>query len=209
MTRLRLLLGTENPAKVAHLRAILRGLPVEIVLPSTVPEAPHLSEGTASPRENAEAKAIAWAQAAGFPTLATDGGIDVPALADRWNPALTRRAAGPGAGDADRAAHLLKLAAGLRGVERQAVRFEVIALADRDGTVLGTWEARGEPSPIASTYDPRGVPAGFWLPGVLLFPPGSRRYGDLSAVERAAFDNHWGKLREPVRAAVRRLIPGA
>ena len=206
MTRPRLLLGTENPAKVGHLRSMLAGLPVDIAVPADVPCRPQVDEGDESPRANAQTKAIAWARCAGLPTLATDGGIHIPALGERWNPALTRRAAGPGATDAERAAHMLNLARELRGAERVAVRFEVIALADSAGTLVGTWEARGDPTALAENYEPRGVPPGFWLPGVLLFPPGGRRYGDLTDAERAAVDSHWGKLRRPVRAAVSRLI---
>jgi inosine/xanthosine triphosphate pyrophosphatase family protein len=117
-------------------------------------------------------------------------------LGERWNPVLTRRAAGPDATDADRAQHLLHLMALLAGDDRQASWLEVVALAAADGTPLGAWEGVGDPWPVAHSYDPRGVPEGFWVPA--LMPP------DVRAAD--GIESHWRRLRTPVHAAVERLL---
>jgi inosine/xanthosine triphosphate pyrophosphatase family protein len=198
-----LLLATSNPAKIARLRWMVAGLPLQLLTPDQLGQAAEAEERGDSHRAIAEAKALAWSRAVGGLALATDGGIDIPALGPHWQALLTRRAAGPEATAERRAHHLLELMGGLRGDERRAHWREAAALAD-SGRLLGSWEAEsGEPTRIAERYDPTGVPEGFWVPGVLEFPRLGRAYAQLSAEERERVLDHWGKLRSPVRAALR------
>jgi inosine/xanthosine triphosphate pyrophosphatase family protein len=195
----RLLLGTTNPSKVDRLRDLLNGLDLAVVTPDG--PAPPIQEGTRSLRDNAMRKATAWACARRLPTIATDGGLSVPGLGRRWRPVLTRRAAGESAPSEVHASHLLALMADLDGRARRAYQREAIVLVSADGHRVGAWASRGAPVLVARAYDARAVTSGFWLPGVLEFEDG-RRYGDLSAAERAATDDHWLKLRDALRAAV-------
>lgn len=196
----RLLLGTSNPAKLAQLRALVDGLDVQVLAPSDVGGLPPLEEGDTSLQANAASKATAWARAAGMPTLASDGGLEVPALGTRWNATRTHRAAGMGATDAERAAHLLRLARALPRQSRVAYQVEVVALADATGQLLGTWEGRSDPLELAASYDDTDLPPGFWVPGVLLYS--DQRYA--SACQRGLTDLHWQRLEAPVRQAVTR-----
>lgn len=194
---MKLLLGTTNPAKHARLTWLLDGLDVQLLMPCDVAQAPTNEEGSVSLRENAEHKASAWARAAGLHALTSDGGLHVPALGERWNPVRTRRAAGPGATDADRAVHLLGLMADLKAEERQACWVEVVALAAPDGTLLGSWAGVGDPWPVLNSADFTGVPDGFWTPAVM--PPAQR------SVEASGVERHWHLLKPSVRRAVERL----
>ncbi len=203
---MKLLLGTGNPAKLARLRWIAEGLDFEVTTSQDLGPEPSTQEGDRSARENAELKAIAWATGYRVATLASDGGLVVPALGERWNSTRTRRAAGEHASDAGRAEHLLELMRGLHGDERLAYRMEAGAIARADGSLVGSWVGLGTQRRIAEAYDPRGVPTGFWLPGLFLFEPGNRRYGDLSPQERVAVDDHWVTLRAMVREALESLL---
>ena len=101
-----LLLATANPGKQREFERLLQDLRGRVVLPQQigleldVPE-PHLTYA-----ENAAAKAIAYARAAGLPALADDSGIEVAAL--DWGPGA-RSARYGGAEVADRATLLLDL----------------------------------------------------------------------------------------------------
>lgn len=203
-----LLLASSNPAKLARLRWMVAGWDLDLQAPADLgPEAPH-QEGDESLEANARAKARSWSRAYGVAALATDGGLVVPALGSAWNPVRTRRAAGARATDVERARHLLALAGHLRGDQRQAVRREVAALARPDGTLVGTWSASSQPRRLAERYDPRGLPDGFWIPGVLLYGDG-RRYGDLTPAEREEADDHWLALRDRVRDGLAQLMAAA
>lgn len=202
---MKLLLGTSSSAKRARLYDLLAGLPLALVDPATLGTEPPIEEGADSLAENATRKATAWARAYGVATIATDGGLEIPSLPE-WNTVLTRRAAGTSATDAQRAAHLLQLAAPLTGQQRRAERLEAAALADASGRLVGCWKARGKPAHLAQAYDSRGVPPGFWLPGMLEFGPLRKRYWQLTEAERRREDMHWEQLRAPLREAIQTLI---
>lgn len=202
---MKIVLATSNPAKAAWLAWLLEGVPsVERVLPAVDSPAPDIDESHPTLAANAAAKARAWARSRGVPALASDGGLCVPALGASWTPVRTRRAAGGDATDADRAAHLLALTAHLRPPDRLAYQVEALALGLPDGQLLGEWEARGSEHQVAASYDPRDLPPGFWLPGILLF--GGRRWADLTASERAAAQDHWVALRSLFQAQAPALV---
>jgi inosine/xanthosine triphosphate pyrophosphatase family protein len=180
---------------------MLEGLHLILITPAQDGADPPVEEAEDSPLAIAEAKAMGWARRYQLACLATDGGLAVPALGDRWRPSLTRRAAGTCATDEQRAAHLLRLMRSLEGEQRRAYLVEAAALALSDGSLVGSWEALSDTWVVAETYDSRGVLSGFWLPGVLEFGSG-QRYGDLTPGERDAVDGHWERLRPLVRDAV-------
>jgi XTP/dITP diphosphohydrolase len=76
----RLLLATNNRAKLRELRRLLAPIEPQLVTPadlglSLAPDEPHQTYA-----ENAEAKARAFCRAADLPTLADDSGLEVAAL---------------------------------------------------------------------------------------------------------------------------------
>src|SRR5215216_709179 len=187
---MRLIAATRNPAKVQELARLTGGLAEVVPLPAAADGDP---EEGASFAENARAKAVFWSRRLdrGEIVVATDGGLLIPALGDRWDPARTRRFAGET--DVERAEELLALAADLAGDERRIVWEEALALA-RDGAVLGCWIARSDAGLLAQDVDPAVVAAGngFWIPALWICPEaGGRRLADLSPTERAAKPDHW------------------
>ena len=82
----RLLLATTNAGKQAEFRRLLLGLPGEVVTPDELGIDLAVEEPFDSYAENATAKAVAFAHAAGLPALADDSGIEVAALA--WGPGV-------------------------------------------------------------------------------------------------------------------------
>jgi XTP/dITP diphosphohydrolase len=76
----RLLLATTNPHKIEELRAILAGLPYELVSPNDIGLALQVEETGTTFAENAILKATAWADAADMLTLAEDSGLEIDAL---------------------------------------------------------------------------------------------------------------------------------
>lgn len=197
-------MATSNPAKAGRLAWLLEGVPGVERGPANDTPAPNVDEVHDTLVANAAAKARAWALSRGVPALASDGGLCVPALGERWTPVLTRRAAGGDATDADRAAHVLTLTDHLRSAERVAYQVEALALALPGGHLLGEWEARGSEYQVATSYDPRDLPPGFWLPGILLFH--GRRWAELTPGERAATQDHWLALRSLFQADVPSLV---
>ncbi len=128
-----LLLASANSGKLAEMHALLSDLPLTLLDPPSMGLAVEIEETGADYAENAQQKALAYARASGHWALADDSGLEVEALAGA--PGLhSARLSGPGASDADRRAHLLRL---LRPHPRPwTARFRsTLALASPQGEV--------------------------------------------------------------------------
>jgi hypothetical protein len=150
-----------------------------------------VAEGDRSLVDNAMAKAQAYARRHAQWAVATDGGLDVPALGARWNPVLTGRA-GP--------TTLLALMRPLAGLERTAFQRECVVVVDAIGLVRAAVEVVSEPRLVALHAE--ATSDGFWLPGVLRYGPAHQLVSRLSPAERAMIDDHWLALRERLRAVL-------
>jgi XTP/dITP diphosphohydrolase len=162
----RLLLASGNPGKLRELRAILRGLPVELVGLADAGEPPEVAETGDTFLDNALQKARAYAAWSGLAAVADDSGLEVDALGGAPG-VRSARYAGQGAGDQ---ANLDKLLAELDGVppERRTARFRCAAvLVDPrlgEWHAEGVWEGRLLQAPRGSGgfgYDPVFVPDGW------------------------------------------------
>jgi XTP/dITP diphosphohydrolase len=149
----KLLVATNNPGKVREYEELLADLPssLEFTFPAQEGLTLEVDESGETFEQNAQLKALAYAQASGLLTLADDSGLEVDALGGAPG-VRSARYAGPDADDVDRYRKLLKALAGVAAEERSA-RFRcVVALALPDGTIHSADGAcEGE---IA--FDPRG-----------------------------------------------------
>jgi len=190
----RLLLGTRNPGKVAELRALLKGLDVDLVSVDELPDPPpDPSEDGPSYAENAIFKALAYSRATGLPTIADDSGLEVEALGGAPG-VRSRRFFGEDARPEERNRMLLGL---LDGVTNRAARFvAVIALAQPDGRVeTFDGEVRGE---IAES--PRGED-GFGYDPVFIVAADGRTMAEVPREEKNAI-SHRGLAAAKLRAAL-------
>jgi len=139
----KLLLATNNKAKVREYKSLLQGIPYEIVTLAEQGITTVVDEVGGSLEENARLKATALAAESQLLSLADDSGLEVEALGGEPGP-LSARYAGEGASDIERISYLL---ARLKDVpeEKRAARFRcVIAIATPDETVeLCSGECRG------------------------------------------------------------------
>ena len=123
---MKLLVATQNPGKEREFRALLASIQASLYFPSELGLYVEVPEDGETYADNARQKALAYARAAGLPTLADDSGLEVDALDGA--PGIRSARYTPGQ-DADRVAALL---GHLRDVpwERRTARFRcVIAIA--------------------------------------------------------------------------------
>ncbi len=148
----KLLLATNNQAKVREYKSLLSGLSYELVTLAEQGITVVVDEVGESLEENARLKATVLAAKSQLLTLADDSGLEVDALGGEPG-RLSARYAGENASDRERVSYLL---ARLNGVpqEKRTARFRcVIALATADGKIefccgecqgLITFAPRGE-----------------------------------------------------------------
>ena len=160
----RLLIATNNKGKTEEMRALLAGLPMDIVTPSDIEIDLHVIEDGQTYGENAAKKAIAFAQASALISLADDSGLEVEALDGAPGLYSARYLPGTGATDADRRAYLLN---NLRAKPRPwLARFRAaIAVAIPHGTVqVVEGECPGEIIPQERGTGGFGYDPIFWIP---------------------------------------------
>jgi len=104
----RLLLATNNPGKVAEIKALLRGLGLELLTPEELGLQLDVAEDGRTYAENATKKARAFSKASGLVSLGDDSGLEVDALSGRPGLHSHRFAPQPHASDADRRHYLLE-----------------------------------------------------------------------------------------------------
>ena len=147
----RLLLATNNQAKVHEYRSLLQSLPYELVTLADLGITTKVCEVGESLEENARLKATLLAMESQLLTLADDSGLEVDALGGEPGP-LSARYAGEGASDRERVNYLLTR---LEGVpwEGRSARFRcVITVATPDGRVeFCAGECQG-----VITFEPKG-----------------------------------------------------
>ena len=194
----KLLLATNNKAKVREYRSLLRALPFELVTLSEQGINTVVSEVGESLEENAELKAVAFSAESQLTALADDSGLEVDALGGEPGP-VSARCAGEGASDEERVEYLL---ARLEDVpwQKRSARFRcVIAIATPEGKV---GFCSGE-CPGMITFEPRGE-EGFGYDPIFYLPVFNKTMAELSPEVKNTV-SHRGEAARKVPSVLARL----
>jgi len=191
----RLLLATNNKGKVREYKALLSGIPYEIITMAEQGIAIDVDETGESFEENARLKATTLAKESGLLTLADDSGLEVDALGGEPG-VLSHRYAGEDVSDADRYLFLLEKLKDIPEEKRTAKFRCVIALATPDGTTeLCSGECRG-----VITMSPKGE-QGFGYDPVFYLPELGKTMAELSTKEKNRI-SHRARAVEKVRVVL-------
>lgn len=168
-----ILIGTTNPDKLKEVREILRDLPVKLISPDRSAPLPDVIEDGQTFGENAVKKAVEWAKATGYWTMADDSGLEVDALGGEPG-VRSARYAGEDASYEDNNLKLLKALEGVPAGRRTA-RFRcAVALARPEGFLL---VVEGECDGLV-TEEPRGR-HGFGYDPVFYVPEYAKTFAEL------------------------------
>ena len=196
--RRKLLLATNNQAKVREYRSLLRNLAYELVTLAEQGITTIVSEVGESLEGNARLKAIVFAGESHLMALADDSGLEVDALGGEPG-RLSARYAGEGASDKDRVNYLLSRLKGVPWEKRSACFRCVIAIATPSGEVeLCSGECRG-----FITFEPRGE-YGFGYDPVFYLPELDKRMAELP-LEIKNQVSHRGQAAREVAQVLERL----
>jgi XTP/dITP diphosphohydrolase len=195
---IKLLLGTNNQAKVREYKSLLRGIPFKVTTLTEQGITTVVDEMGESLEENARLKAVAMAEQSQLLTLADDSGLEVDALGGEPGP-LSARYAGAGASDNDRISYLLSRLKDVPWPERSA-RFRcVIAVATPGGVVeVCSGECRG-----FMTFEPRGE-EGFGYDPIFYLPDLDKTMAELP-LEMKNQISHRGQATRKARLMLERL----
>jgi XTP/dITP diphosphohydrolase len=185
-----LVIATRNAGKTKEIRALLQDFPIDIRNLDDFGPIPEVEEDGETFEANAYKKASFTARVLGFPALADDSGLVVPAL--NGAPGVhSARYAGAEATDEDRCAKLL---AAMQGISDRRAWFEcVISIAVPGGPAL-TYESRCE-GEIAQMPSGRN---GFGYDPVFCYPPQGKTFAEMSRDEKSAV-SHRGRALQEIR----------
>jgi XTP/dITP diphosphohydrolase len=196
----KLLLATNNKAKVREYQSLLKDLAVELVLPAELGITTNVDEVGGSLEENARLKAMVLAARSQLLALADDSGLEVDALGGEPG-RLSARYAGEGASDKDRIDYLLTKLEGVPG-EKRSARFRcVIAVATPEGEV----EFCSSECPGFITFEPRGE-QGFGYDPVFYLPELDKTMAELTMAEKNEISHRGRAAREAMRLLRRKYL---
>jgi len=130
----KLLLATNNKAKITEYQNLLATLPLKLVTPADLGITTEVDEGSVDLEENARLKATVFGARSRLMALADDTGLEVDFLGGEPGP-LSARYAGEGASDEERVAYLLSKLKGVPWEQRTACFRCVIAIVMPSGEV--------------------------------------------------------------------------
>jgi XTP/dITP diphosphohydrolase len=196
----KLLLATNNKAKVREYKSLLQGLPFELVSLAELGINTRVNEVGESLEENARLKATTLARESQLLVLADDSGLEVDALGGEPG-RLSARYAGEGASDKDRINYLL---ARLKDMpwEKRSARFRcVIAIARPDGEVeLCSGECHG-----FITLEPRGE-EGFGYDPIFYLPELGKTMAELPLEVKNQVSHRGQAARQAIELLRRRYL---
>jgi len=196
--RRKLLLATNNQAKVGEYKSLLRNLAYELVTLAEQGITTIVSEVGESLEENARLKATVFAGESHLVALADDSGLEVDALGGEPG-RLSARYAGEGASDRERVSYLLSRLKGVPWEKRSACFRCVIAIATPSGEVeLCSGECRG-----FITFEPRGE-YGFGYDPVFYLPELDKTMAELP-LEIKNQVSHRGQAAREVAQVLKKL----
>jgi len=196
----KLLLATNNQAKVREYKSLLHSLPYELVTLAEQGITTVVSEVGETMEENARLKATLLADKSRLLALADDSGLAVDALGGEPG-LLSARYAGENASDKDRVSYLLSRLKGVPWQKRSACFHCVIAIATPDGEVeFCSGECRG-----MITLDPKGE-QGFGYDPIFYLPELDKTMAELP-LETKNQISHRGQAARKVYQVLERLAP--
>ena len=156
---MKMILATKNKGKIKEFKALVQGLPIELLSLEDIPDLPEVEEDGCSFQENALKKACAIAKYTGLTAIADDSGLEVDAL--NGAPGIhSARYAGDKATDQE---NIQKLLTALKSVpfEKRTARFRCVIVVcthtNKTITAEGTCEGIIATEPHGSHgfgYDP-------------------------------------------------------
>jgi len=183
-----LVIATTNPGKVAEMRDLLTGFPIQLKSLADFGPIPAVEEDGETFDENAYKKAGFTAKILGIPALADDSGLVVDAL-DGAPGVLSARYAGENATDEQRVVKLLKE---MQGKTNRKAAFEcVLSIAVPSGPAL-TYEARCEGLVVEQ---PVGQ-GGFGYDPIFFYPPLKKTFGQMTIKEKSQVSHRGIALNE-------------
>lgn len=200
-----ILIGTKNAYKVREMTYFLDGIPCLIIHPySDLGCTVKVEEDQDSLMGNAKKKAREISKATNYYVLASDGGVDIPGLGDKWDILKNQRTVGENSTDIEKVNKLLQLMDGLQGEDRKAEYHLALALA-LNGKIVFTTEGVTDRGYIVDTFPKGDIPLYQWMGHIWYYPELKKTYTTLNDFESSQVRRVADKIKGEIQKAVMKI----
>lgn len=200
----RIVIGTHNLFKIQEVSYFLQGLDVVCINLTALPTLPEIIEDEKTLRGNANKKAQIISGYTNHLVIASDAGVDIPALKG-WDYRTPKRNLGEDATGPERAARLLELMSGLSGDDRKA-RYQMALSLAHHGQVLWSREFFGYEGCIVQEADLEKIPRNREIGRLWYIEQFNATEDCLTEAQRQKLRTHQAPVRKSLQRFVRKYL---
>ncbi len=163
-----------------------------------------VEENCKSLKENAEKKAVEISKKTNFLTLASDGGVTIPALGEKWDFLRSQRMVGEEKSDLEKSKTLLEMMKDLEREERKIENYLALAVA-KNGKLLWSDEKVTERGYVLEHLVDEDIPEYRWLGHLWYYREFGKVFNKLDAKELKKVREQAKELKENLQKFLRSL----
>lgn len=202
---MKILIGTRNPYKAGVMKYMLSGIDnLEIYFLKDSDINVEVEENGLSLSENAQKKAVEISKYTDMYVLASDGGVDIPSLGDKWDILRNERTVGHNNDDLTKALKVLDLMDGIKNEGRKVEYHLALALALR-GELVGTLEGVTDRGYIVETMPKGDIPLGMWMGYIWYYPKFGKTLTQLNDMELKEVNMQGDILKENLKRLIQNI----
>ncbi|MBU0998220.1 hypothetical protein KJ570_01655 [Patescibacteria group bacterium] len=164
-----------------------------------------VEENESSLIKNAKKKAKEFSKLTDYYVLASDGGINIPGLGNKWDILKNQRTVGENNSDLVKAKFLLNLMKDLKGEERKVIYHLALALA-KNGKVIWSKEEITDKGFIAKDLIDNNIPKYRWMGHIWYYPKHKKVFNQLNKNELADVRKEGKKLQISLQKQLEKII---
>ena len=201
-----ILIGTKNQYKVGEMISFLDNYPgVNIHTWEELDLNIKVEENQPTLRKNAEKKAIEISKFTDWYVFASDGGVDIPGLGDKWNILRNQRTVGEDKTDLKKIETLLGLMKGLKGEKRKASYRLALALA-KEGKLIWSTVQITDRGYISEELIDKKIPSTKWMSHIWYYPKYKKVFNKLNEEEKGKVRKQATGIKQNLRNTVKGII---
>ena len=163
-----------------------------------------IDEDQATLKANAEKKALEISQKTDWYVIASDGGVDIPGLGDKWDILRNQRTVGENNSDKEKVRILIGLMDGLKGEDRRCRYRLALALA-RKGQLLWSFEDISDVGYIVEKPEDFPILPYRWMSHVWYYPQYEKTLDQLDETERKEIRRQGDQIKKELRRYLKEI----
>jgi XTP/dITP diphosphohydrolase len=201
-----ILIGTKNKYKSTEMVSFLGNFPeVKITYLEDLGIQVKVEEDQPTLEENAQKKAVELSKLTDMYVLASDGGVDIPGLGDKWDILRNQRIVGEESTDLEKTEKLLSMMKGLKGEERRASYRLALALALK-GQLIWSTEQISDVGYIVEELPDQEIPQYKWMGHLWYYPQFTKVFNKLSEEEKEVVREQGSGIKKSLRRKIKEII---